>query len=174
MQPIRASGAAHHRIAPIACPGRALEAVLQVRSFWSHSYSRDLVSHSYFTRISVVGPVPPGFDSNYTFSASGVYQGDTSFAAVPVWITGLSIKKSVKLTIIGVVDNSDSTHFGLYIPRLHTVRQVSQPARAIFKALGRVLTPMRLKHKPITSRLRQDRTNVRCLWPSALHSSMMV
>ena len=27
------------------------------------------------------------------------------------------MKQSVKLTIIGVVDNSDSTHFGLYIPR---------------------------------------------------------
>ena len=60
---------------------------------------------------------PPGFDSHYTFSVNGVYQGDTSFAAVPVWITGLSVKQSVKLTIIGVVDNSDSSHFGLYIPR---------------------------------------------------------
>ncbi len=59
---------------------------------------------------------PPGFDANYTFSVNGVYQGDTSFAAVPVWVTGLSIKQSVKLTIIGVVDNSDSSHFGLYIP----------------------------------------------------------
>ncbi|GAC1586265.1 MAG: hypothetical protein NVS4B1_29230 [Ktedonobacteraceae bacterium] len=61
--------------------------------------------------------IPPGFDSHYTFSVNGVYQGDTNFAAVPVWITGLSVKQSVKLTIIGVVDNSDSTHFGLYIPR---------------------------------------------------------
>ncbi len=60
---------------------------------------------------------PPGFDADYTFAVNGVYQGDTSFAAVPVWITGLSITQSVKLTIIGVVDNSDSSHFGLYIPR---------------------------------------------------------
>ncbi len=60
---------------------------------------------------------PPGFDANYTFAVSGVYQGDTSFAAVPVWITGLSVKQSVKLTIIGVVDNSDSAHYGLYIPQ---------------------------------------------------------
>ena len=60
---------------------------------------------------------PPGFDASYTFAVNGVYQGDTSFAAVPVWITGLSVKQSVKLTIIGVVDNSDSSHFGLYIPR---------------------------------------------------------
>ncbi len=60
---------------------------------------------------------PPGFDASYTFAVNGVYQGDTSFAAVPVWVTGLAIKQSVKLTIIGVVDNSDSSHFGLYIPR---------------------------------------------------------
>ncbi len=60
---------------------------------------------------------PPGFDSQFTFSVNGVYQGDASFAAVPVWVTGLAVKQSVKLTIIGVVDNSDSTHFGLYIPR---------------------------------------------------------
>ena len=60
---------------------------------------------------------PPGFDASYTFAVNGVYQGDTSFAAVPVWITGLAIKQSVKLTIIGVVDNSDNSHFGLYIPR---------------------------------------------------------
>ncbi len=61
--------------------------------------------------------IPPGFPSQFTFAVSGVYQGDTSFAAVPVWITGLAKKQSVKLTIIGVVDNSDSAHFGLYVPR---------------------------------------------------------
>jgi len=71
---------------------------------------------------------PPGFATPYTFSMSGVYQGDTSFPATPVWVTGLQIPTSdtlapqaetpaVKLTIIGVVDNSDSAHFGLYIPR---------------------------------------------------------
>jgi len=72
---------------------------------------------------------PPGFNTPYTFSLSGVYQGDTTFPATPVWVTGLqapgddrSITPSVatsaiKLTIIGVVDNSDSAHYGLYIPR---------------------------------------------------------
>ena len=66
---------------------------------------------------------PPGFDPYFTFSMGGVYQGDTSFAPTTVWVagfqggpsglTGLSAAK--KLTIIGVVDNSDSSHFGLYI-----------------------------------------------------------
>lgn len=72
---------------------------------------------------------PPGFDTPYTFSLSGVYQGDTTFPATPVWVAGLqapavggSIAPStaaaaIKLTIIGVVDNSDSAHYGLYIPR---------------------------------------------------------
>ena len=76
---------------------------------------------------------PPGFNSPYIFSMAGVYQGDTSFAATPIWVTGTQPpspfvspspygypsdnKSAFKLTIIGVVDNSDDAHFGLYIPR---------------------------------------------------------
>lgn len=64
------------------------------------------------------GPaIPPGFDPTLTYSISGVYQGDTAFPATPVWVVGQQGKQAVKLTIIGVVDNSDSAHFGLYIPR---------------------------------------------------------
>ena len=83
---------------------------------------------------------PPGFDSPYTFSMSGVYQGDTSFPATPLWVTGLqtptpdntapqAVTSAVKLTIIGVVDNSDSEHFGLFIPRAaYTARSDTNPA----------------------------------------------
>ncbi len=46
---------------------------------------------------------------------SGVYQGDTSFPAVPLWVTGTQLQQAMKLTIIGIVDNSNSDHFGLYI-----------------------------------------------------------
>ncbi len=60
---------------------------------------------------------PPNFDPHLTFSLSGVYQGDTIFAPTPIWVAGLQGKEAIKLTIIGVVDNSDSAHFGLYIPR---------------------------------------------------------
>ncbi len=75
---------------------------------------------------------PPGFDSPYTYSLSGVYQGDTTFPATPVWVTGIQgtgtqapglsqplavNTPAIQLTIIGVVDNSDSSHFGLYIPQ---------------------------------------------------------
>ncbi len=60
---------------------------------------------------------PPGFDPYYTFSLSGVYQGDSSFAPTTVWVSGLDRAAAIKLTIIGVVDNSDSTHYGLYIPK---------------------------------------------------------
>jgi len=62
---------------------------------------------------------PPSFDPHNTFSVSGVYQGDSSFPAIPIWTIGLNGKQTTttKLTIIGVVDNSDNAHFGLYIPK---------------------------------------------------------
>lgn len=85
---------------------------------------------------------PPGLDPYYTFSLNGIYQGDTSFAPAPIWtlslqgansqkvaaaasgagvptpqtinINELNGASAQKFTIIGVVDNSDSSHFGLY------------------------------------------------------------
>jgi len=60
--------------------------------------------------------IPPGFDPNVTFAMSGVSPGEKVFPAVPVWVADLQGRKAIKLTIIGVVDNSDSAHFGLYIP----------------------------------------------------------
>ncbi|MGH2510727.1 MAG: FtsX-like permease family protein, partial [Ktedonobacteraceae bacterium] len=88
---------------------------------------------------------PPGLDANYSFGLSGVYQGDTNFAPAPIWTlhvpnpqaqdiatvattpnanalfqqplasSDLSNASVTKFTIIGVVDNSDSSHFGLYL-----------------------------------------------------------
>jgi putative ABC transport system permease protein len=60
---------------------------------------------------------PPGIDPYYSFLMSGIYQGDTNFTPTPVWVAnaqgpGVS---ATKLTIIGVVDNSDSAHYGIYI-----------------------------------------------------------
>jgi len=60
---------------------------------------------------------PPGLDPYYTFSLNGIYQGATSFAPTSVWVANPQSRSAIKLTIIGVVDNSDSAHFGLYIPR---------------------------------------------------------
>lgn len=60
--------------------------------------------------------LPPGIPANFAFSLSGVYQGDTAFPAAPVWVTDIRGAPAMKLTIIGVVDNSDQAHFGLYIP----------------------------------------------------------
>lgn len=83
---------------------------------------------------------PPGLDPYYTFELSGIYQGDTTFAPTPIWtlsLPGADAQRVVaaaggagapraltmsdlqgasaqKFTIIGVVDNSDSSHFGLY------------------------------------------------------------
>jgi putative ABC transport system permease protein len=61
---------------------------------------------------------PPGFDPPYAFTTSGIYQGDTTFSPQPVWIADFQSNqppKATKLTIIGIVENSDSQHFGLYI-----------------------------------------------------------
>jgi putative ABC transport system permease protein len=58
---------------------------------------------------------PPGLDSHYTFSMSGIYQGETNFAPTSIWIAGYDRTSALKLTIIGVVDNSDSQHFGLFV-----------------------------------------------------------
>ena len=60
---------------------------------------------------------PPGLDPYYTFSLNGIYQGATSFAPTSLWVANPQSRSAIKLTIIGVVDNSDSAHFGLYIPR---------------------------------------------------------
>lgn len=80
---------------------------------------------------------PPGLDPYYAFTLNGVYQGDTSFAPTNIWtlalqggdaqtagttpatggaLSAISFNGATtqKFTIIGVVDNSDSTHFGLY------------------------------------------------------------
>ena len=58
---------------------------------------------------------PPGFDPYFTYTMNGVYQGETSFTPTQVWVAGFQQRSAIKLTIIGVVDNSDSAHFGLYI-----------------------------------------------------------
>jgi putative ABC transport system permease protein len=58
---------------------------------------------------------PPGFDPYFTYSMNGVYQGDTSFTPTQLWVAGFQQRTALRLTIIGVVDNSDSAHFGLYI-----------------------------------------------------------
>ena len=58
---------------------------------------------------------PPGLDPYYSFSVNGVYQGDSTFAPTPVWVAGFQQNTAMKLTIIGVVDNGDSAHYGLYI-----------------------------------------------------------
>ena len=60
---------------------------------------------------------PPGFDADSTFKMSGVYQGESSFPAVPVWIVGVKGLTATKVTVIGVVDNSDGAHYGLYLSR---------------------------------------------------------
>ena len=62
------------------------------------------------------GPTtPPDFNPFTAFKLDGVYQGDTVFPATPVWVADESNRQSLKVTIIGIVDNSDRAHFGLYL-----------------------------------------------------------
>jgi putative ABC transport system permease protein len=58
---------------------------------------------------------PPGLDPQQAFTLSGVYQGDTSFPAIPLWVVGTQAQQAMKVTVIGIVDNSNSDHFGLYV-----------------------------------------------------------
>ncbi len=74
---------------------------------------------------------PPGLDPRTTFALNGVYQGDTSFPAIPIWVVGAQLQQTMKLTIIGVVDNSDGAHFGLYI----------QPGAASLASIGTGIDP---------------------------------
>jgi putative ABC transport system permease protein len=62
------------------------------------------------------GPTtPPDFNPFTTFVLDGVYQKENVFPATPVWIADASNRQSLKVNIIGIVDNSDSAHFGLYL-----------------------------------------------------------
>ena len=58
---------------------------------------------------------PPDIGPQYVFTMSGVSQRATTFPTVPLWIVGLQGKTAVKVNVIGVVDNSDGAHYGLYV-----------------------------------------------------------
>ncbi len=75
---------------------------------------------------------PPGLDPYFTFAMSGVYQGEAAFPPPTVWVAGLQNDTARKLTIIGVVDNSDSQHFGLYISRAAYSNFTLDPAQPEF------------------------------------------
>ncbi len=66
-----------------------------------------------------------GLPNQYLYQFSGAYQGDTTIPATPVWVNDIRGGQSVKLTIIGVVDNLDGLHYGLL-----TAQQNFAPAQA--------------------------------------------
>jgi putative ABC transport system permease protein len=59
----------------------------------------------------------PGIDPQYAFTLSGVSQNATTFPAVPLWVVGLQGKVATKVTVIGIVGNSDAAHYGLYVSK---------------------------------------------------------
>lgn len=64
-----------------------------------------------------VPDTPPGFDPHFTFTMSNLYRGEQGFRPPSLWVTDQGLTKARKLTVIGVVDNSDGLHYGLYINR---------------------------------------------------------
>jgi putative ABC transport system permease protein len=66
-----------------------------------------------------------GLPNQYLYQFSGAYQGDATIPATPIWVTDIRGGHSVKLTIIGVVDNLDGLHYGLV-----TSQQNFAPAQA--------------------------------------------
>jgi putative ABC transport system permease protein len=73
--------------------------------------------------------VPSDFNPFTTFELDGVYQGDNVFPATPVWVADMNNRESLKVTIVGIVDNSDGAHFGLYLSRaLYDKAGLGQPS----------------------------------------------
>ncbi len=55
----------------------------------------------------------PGDYHDYLYHFSGALRGDTTIPATPLWISDIRGGKAIKITVIGVVDNSDGEHYGL-------------------------------------------------------------
>jgi putative ABC transport system permease protein len=66
----------------------------------------------YASFIQNIGPLPGDYD-DYLYRFSGAQRGDTTIPATPLWITDLRGGKATRITVIGVVDNTDGLHYGL-------------------------------------------------------------
>jgi ABC-type lipoprotein release transport system permease subunit len=52
--------------------------------------------------------------SSYIFQLAGIYAGERTIPPTPVWVTDLRGGRAERLIIIGIVDNSDGQHPGLW------------------------------------------------------------
>ncbi|HEU5368143.1 MAG TPA: FtsX-like permease family protein [Ktedonobacterales bacterium] len=59
-----------------------------------------------------IGPLPGDYD-DYLYRFYGALRGDTTIPATPLWINDIRGGKPIKVTVIGVVDNTDGLHYGL-------------------------------------------------------------
>ncbi|HEX6780059.1 MAG TPA: FtsX-like permease family protein [Ktedonobacterales bacterium] len=66
----------------------------------------------YSLATQVTGPLPGDFD-DYLYRFSGAYRNATSIPATSLWISDVRGGQPTKITIIGVVDNTDGNHYGL-------------------------------------------------------------
>jgi putative ABC transport system permease protein len=59
-----------------------------------------------------IGPLPGDYD-DYLYRFYGALRGDKTIPATPLWINDIRGGKPIKVTVIGVVDNTDGLHYGL-------------------------------------------------------------
>ncbi len=67
---------------------------------------------AYAATIQQLGPLPGDYD-DFLYRFRGALRGDTTIPATPVWISDIRGGPATKITIIGVVDNTDGQHYGL-------------------------------------------------------------
>ncbi len=66
----------------------------------------------YSLATQIIGPLPGDYD-DYLYRFSGAYRNATSIPATSLWISDVRGGTPTKITIIGVVDNTDGNHYGL-------------------------------------------------------------
>jgi putative ABC transport system permease protein len=66
----------------------------------------------YASVLQKIGTLPGNYNE-YLYRFSGARQGDVAIPATPIWINDVRGSKATKVTIIGVVDNTDGLHYGL-------------------------------------------------------------
>ena len=67
---------------------------------------------AYAAAIQAVGPLPGDYD-DYLYRFSGALRGDAIIPATSLWINDIRGGPPTKITVIGVVDNTDGLHYGL-------------------------------------------------------------
>ncbi len=66
----------------------------------------------YASTLQELGSLPSNY-RDYLYRFEGALRGDTTIPATPIWVRDVRGGQAIKITIIGVVDNTDGQHYGL-------------------------------------------------------------